>query len=199
MRSLTTLATLAAILALVTAATVGATQALAHGQSVAADPSSAAPGATISVKGEQLGGNRDVPVVLIGMGKEIPLGTARTTPQGAIDAQFSLPKDLAPGTYALRAKGKEDADTDFTVAAMPSMTSGQMGQVTTATTATTAAPEIPVRARPVGELVGLIAVFGLLAGLGLFAAQATRERPDRKEAASGETPSATASGGTAAS
>jgi len=190
MRSLTTLA---AILALVASATMGATQALAHGQSVTADPISAQPGATISVKGEQLGGNRDVPVLLIGMGKEIPLGTARTTPQGAIDTQFSVPTDVPAGNYALRAKGKEDADTGFTVAAMPTMGGAQMGQVAPA------APEFPARERPLSEIAILVAIFGLLAGFGLFVAQATRERTDRKEGAIAEMLPASAGGSASAS
>ncbi len=199
MRSLTALG---ATLALIGTLTVGATQALAHGQSITSDPASGQPGAMISVKGEQLGGNRDVPVVLMGMGKEIPLGTAHTTPQGAIDTQFTVPSDLPPGNYTLRAHGKEDADADFSVMAAPSMAGGQMAQSTSGMTGAQvapAAPEVPVRERSLGELAVLVAVFGLLAGFGLFIAQATRERPDRKEeAVFAETLSATASGATAA-
>jgi hypothetical protein len=187
-----TLRTLVISLGLLAASTVGATQALAHGQSVTADPTSGGPGATISVKGEQLGGNREIPVVLIGMGKEIALGNAMSTPQGAIDAQFSLPNDLVPGSYALRAKGKEDADADFTVMTAAAMSSTNMGSASMASTqmqsATPAAPELPARDRPLGELAVLIAIFGLLAGLGFFLALATRERPERKEDAALATP-----------
>jgi hypothetical protein len=200
MRSIKALAVSFVLLA---ATTLGATQALAHGQTVTADPTSGGPGVTVSVKGEQLGGNREIPVVLIGMGKEIQLGSAMSTPQGAIDAQFSLPGDLLPGSYALRAKGKEDADTDFTVMAAPSMGNAGMGSASMAGAqmqqATAAAPELPARDRPLGEMAVLMAVFGLLAGLGFFLALATRERPEGKEAAALATPLSATADGTSAS
>ena len=200
MRSIKTLAISFGLLA---TTTLGATQALAHGQTVTADPTSGGPGATVSVKGEQLGGNREIPVVLIGMGKEIQLGSAMSTPQGAIDAQFSLPNDLIPGSYALRARGKEDADTDFTVMAAPSMAIASMGGASMSGApmqqATAAAPELPARDRPLGEMAVLIAVFGLLAGLGFFLALATRERPEGKEAVALATPLSATADGTSAS
>jgi hypothetical protein len=183
-----TLRFLAISFGVLAASTFGATQTLAHGQSVTADPTSGGPGVTVSVKGEQLGGNREIPVVLVGMGKEVALGSAMSTPQGAIDAQFTLPNDLLPGSYALRAKGKEDADTDFTVMAAPSMPTANMATSSTMSTGevqqalSQAAPELPARDRPMGEMIVLIATFGLLAGLGFFLALATRERPDGKEA-----------------
>ena len=195
--------TLAISFGILAATTLGATQALAHGQTVTADPTSGGPGATVSVKGEQLGGNREIPVVLIGMGKEIQLGSAMSTPQGAIDAQFSLPNDLIPGSYALRARGKEDADTDFTVMAAPSMATASMGGASMSGApmqqVTAAAPELPARDRPLGEMAVLIAVFGLLAGLGFFLALATRERPEGKEAVALATPLSATAHGTSAS
>jgi hypothetical protein len=195
--------TLAISFGILAATTLGATQALAHGQTVTADPTSGGPGATVSVKGEQLGGNREIPVVLIGMGKEIQLGSAMSTPQGAIDAQFNLPTDLIPGSYALRARGKEDADTDFTVMAAPSMAIASMGGASMSGApmqqATAAAPELPARDRPLGEMAVLIAVFGLLAGLGFFLALATRERPEGKEAVALATPLSATADGTSAS
>ena len=65
--------------------------------------------------------------------------------------------------------------------------------------ATAAAPELPARDRPLGEMAVLIALFGLLAGLGFFLALATRERPERKEAAALATPLSAAPGGNSAS
>jgi hypothetical protein len=70
-----------------------------------------------------------------------------------------------------------------------SMSGAPMQQVTAA------APELPARDRPLGEMAVLIAVFGLLAGLGFFLALGTRERPEGKEAVALATPlSATADG-----
>ena len=65
--------------------------------------------------------------------------------------------------------------------------------------ATAAAPELPARDRPLGEMAVLIALFGLLAGLGFFLALVTRERPERKEAAALATPLSAAPGGNSAS
>jgi hypothetical protein len=197
------LRTLVILFGLLAASTLGATQALAHGQSVTTDPTSGGPDTIISVKGEQLGGNRDIPVVLIGMGKEIALGSAMSTPQGAIDAQFTLPNDLVPGSYVLRAKGKEDADADFTVMAAPNVSSTNIGSASIAgdqmQQASPAPSEVPARDRSLGELAVLIGVFGLLAGLGFFLARATHERPERKEDAALATPLTTTAEGTSAS
>ena len=170
---------------------VGSSTAWAHGQSVSVDPVSARPGDTISIKGKELGGNRDVGVVLMGMGKEIVLGTTKATPQGdVVDAQFTLPAELAPGSYQLRARGKEDADADLTI--MPAMASSTSMSGVATEAAVTAAPEFAPRERPLIETAALVTLFGVLAGLGVFFARIPHDQiptaPVGATAARGESP-----------
>ena len=40
-----------------------------------------------------------------------------------------------------------------------------------------AAPAQPVRERPLSEMIGLVTLFGVLAGFGLFFARMTRREP----------------------
>ena len=164
--------TFAAGLAFVAAMTFNGL-ALAHGQSVTVQPASAKPGDSITISGTDLGGNRKIDVVVIGMGKETLLGTTTSNPQGAITAQFTLPKELMPGSYQLRAKGKENADTDLTIAAAPVPSGASMQMAAT--------PELPVRERSLPETALLVDLFGIMAGFGLFFARVARDRAERRE------------------
>ncbi len=160
------------VLAVSLAATLGLGVALAHGDSVAVDPTSAQPGATITVKGGDLGASRSVDVKLVGTGVERVLGTAQTDGDGAFTATFEVPSDLAAGPYQIQAEGEDTATTDFTVTAAvgSGASEGQMsGQEVQA-------PQIPVRERPLSETAGLVALFGVLSGLGLFFARTARRQ-----------------------
>ncbi len=154
--------------------TFGGGVALAHGgKGVTVQPLTPKPGEVITVKGEGLGtegAKSEVEVRIIGTGVDIDLGEAEAGDDGDFTAQFRVPADLKPGTYQLQAKGAETATTEITVVAAA-------GAENTAQPAMAAEPVPPVRERPLWETVSLIALFGVLAGLGLFFARTARHEP----------------------
>ena len=158
----------AALLAVVALALFSAGVALADGgKGVAVQPLTPKPGDVITVKGDLLGPNSTVEVRIIGTGVDIDLGEVQADAEGDFTAQFRVPADLAPGNYQVQAKGAESATTTITVIAA----SGAEG------TMSPAMMEVPVRERPLWETIGLVALFGVLAGLGLFFARTARHEP----------------------
>ena len=155
---------LVAVFGLGTLMALGSTAALAHGESVTVEPESAKPGDTITVKGAGLGATKEVEVRLVSTTADIDLGEVETDADGAFTAQFKLPAGLAPGSYQLRAIGEESATADFRVL----VAGGAESQATSM-------EEIPVRDRPLVQTIGLVALFGVLAGLGLYFARTARE------------------------
>ena len=138
--------------------------ALADGATgVAAQPLTPKPGEVINVSGDLLGPNSTVEVRLSGLGADIDLGEVVADAEGDFTAQFRLPDSVTPGTYQLRATGDESATTEITVLGGGSAESAAMA----------AEPEL--RQRPLSETVPLIALFGVLAGLGIFFARFTRK------------------------
>jgi hypothetical protein len=145
--------------------------ALAHGgKGVTVQPLTPKPGDVITVTGDELGASSTVEVRNIGMGVDIDLGEAEAEGDGDFTAQFRVPANLAPGNYQIQAKGAELATTEITVVAAGTTES-------TTSLAMAEAPAPLVRERPLGETIGLIALFGVLAGLGLFFARTTRRGP----------------------
>ena len=139
--------------------------ALAHGEKgVAVQPLTPRPGDVITVQGDLLGPGSMVEVRLAGPGVDIDLGEVQADAEGDFTAQFRLPVDLVPRTYQLRATGAESATTELTVLAAAG-TANPIGPTV----------EVASRERPVGETIGLVVLFGVLAGLGLFFGQRTRE------------------------
>lgn len=132
------------------------------GKGIVVSPLIPKAGDTITVKGDQLGGDRSVEVRLVGSGSDLDLGEVRTDSAGDFTARFPLPATLNPGSYQVRAVGAESATTQITVVGGG---------------AENAAPpmaEAPVRTRPPGQAFVLIAFFAALAALGiLFARTAT--------------------------
>ena len=98
----------------------------AHGESVTVQPDQAKTGDTITVKGNGFGSNRIVEIRLVSMAVDILLGSAKTDTEGNFTAQFSLQRDLKPGSYQIRAVGEETATTEIRVLAAEGMT-GMMG------------------------------------------------------------------------
>jgi len=149
----------------------GGSVALAHGgKGVTVQPLTPKPGEVLTVKGEGLGAEgakSQVEVRIIGTGVDIDLGEAEAGDDGDFTAQFRVPSDLKPGTYQLQAKGAETATTEITVVAAA-------GAENTTQSAMAAESVPPVRERPLGETIGLVALFGVLAGLGLFFARMGR-------------------------
>lgn len=146
------------------AAALATTVALADGVTgVAVQPLTPEPGETITVKGDLLGPSSEVEVRLVGMGEDIDLGEIQTDEEGDFTAQFQLPNDLTPGTYQVKAIGEKTATTQMTVlggGAVDSQGGGELAPV--------------LRERPLGESLVLVALFGVVAALGLFLARITR-------------------------
>ncbi len=135
---------------------------------VAVLPLTPKPGDVITVKGDGLGPGREVEVRVVGKGGDVHLGEVRADNEGDFTAQFRLPTVLMPGTYQVSATGAASATTEIRVLAA----GGREGEVGSGAV-------MPVRERPLGESIGLVALFGVLAGLGLFLARSTRERTAR--------------------
>jgi len=139
----------------------------AHGEKgVTVKPLTPKPDQVITVEGELLGPNSDVEVRVIGNGMNMSLGEAKADEEGDFTQEFRLPANLKPGTYQLQATGKESATTQITVSGAPAggKEAGGMGN----------APVI--EQRPLGQSIVLVALFGVLATLGLYFAN----RPIRK-------------------
>src|SRR5262249_59159025 len=118
------------------------------------------------------GAKSQVEVRIIGMGVDIDLGEAEAGDDGDFRAQFRVPSDLKPGSYQLQAKGAETATIEITVVVASS--AEQPAAAAAEPPAAAAAPamsEVPVRERPLWETIGLVALFGVLAGLGLVFAR----------------------------
>ncbi len=158
----TTLATLAALLAL------GAGLARADGgRSVAVKPLAARPGDPITVTGAGLGASRQVEIRLVGQGLDLDLGELAAAADGDFEGTLTLPPDLRPGTYQLRAVGDGAEATQLTL----------LPAGATAPAEPTMGAESLVAPRPLGEAALLVALFGVLAGLGLLAARTATRAP----------------------
>lgn len=136
---------------------------------VAVQPLTPKPGDVITVKGEVLGADREVEVRLIGAGVDIDLGEVQTDAEGDFTAQFRIPADLTPGSYQIQANGAATVTTAITVVSAPSDTA--------TTPMEPAMMAAPTRERSLAETIGLVALFGILSGLGLFFARTARREP----------------------
>lgn len=136
--------------------------ALADGaKGVTVSPLSPRPDETITVNGELLGPNSEVEVLVIGDGETADLGEVKANAEGDFTQEFRLPADLKPGNYQVEATGKESATTQITVSGAPGGAgseegNGEMGA------------EPVIETRPLGQSIGLVALFGVVAALGLF-------------------------------
>ena len=127
---------------------------------VAAEPLSAKPGDVIMVRGVHPGARGVVQVRLIGTTTDIDLGEVDTNDSGDFAAQLQLPTDLLPGKYLVKARGIELATIEI---AVPATSQAEIHSAPTLTRAQATAHK-----QRLSEIIGLIAVFDLLAGLGLF-------------------------------
>lgn len=135
------------------------------GKGVAVKPLTPKPGDVITVKGDLLGPNSEVEVRVIGPGGvNIDLGEIRADAEGDFTAEFTLPANLAVGTYQIQARGAETATTQITV---KTGAAGDEGE---------SMAEPVLRSRPFGESAALITLFGVLAGLGIFFARTAHRK-----------------------
>lgn len=140
------------------------------GKGVTVQPLTPKPGNIITVKGDLLGSNSVVEVRIVGTGVDIDLGEVQADEEGDFEAQFRVPADLAPGTYQVQANGAEKATTAITVLGVGSTVEGE-------TTMDPAMMNVPVRERPLWGTIALVALFGVLAGTGLFFARTAQRLP----------------------
>lgn len=75
--------------------------AFAHGTSLKIDKKAAAPGETITLKGEGIGSSAAITITLQGMRQDYSLGDAQGNEHGVFEKQVALPGDVQPGTYTL--------------------------------------------------------------------------------------------------
>ena len=136
--------------------------ALADGvKGVTVSPLSPQPDETITVNGDLLGPNSEVEVRVIGNGVDEDLGEVKADDEGDFTQEFRLSADLKPGTYQLTATGKESATTQITVSGTPGGAGSGEGGGAMGT-------EPVIETRPTGQSIGLVALFGVLAAMGLF-------------------------------
>lgn len=160
--------TLVSALAFVGLFTLGAPVASAHGgEGLTVTPSTAMPGDKLTLHGEAVAQpNGDVDVHLVSAsGVETDLGMFKADDTGDFDADVTLPTTLAPGAYQVKALGTTTLTADLTVTAASGGASA---------TAATSGTTITFTPRPLGETIGLVALFGVLAGAGLFLARMIR-------------------------
>ena len=136
----------------------------AHGErGVTVKPLTPKPDQVITVGGELLGPKSEVDVRVIGGGMNMSLGEVKADEEGDFTEKFRLPANLKPGTYQIKATGKESATTQITVSGAPA------GGSEADSKAGGKAPVI--ERRPLGQSAGLVALFGVLAALGLYFAR----------------------------
>ena len=171
--------------------------AAAHGdKEVVVTPLTPHPGEQITVKGGGLGVGT-VEIRLVGSGVNLVLGQIKTEDDGDFEAQFTCPANLIPGSYQVQAQGPTDAASiALTVVAPAGATEAGTAMNSMAANAPMNTPVAPpVRDRPLGEVLGLIVLFGLISAVGLFFARSAREVPGRVSGAeaTSETPGRVAS------
>lgn len=141
----------------------------AHGEPViTVDPTVAAAGSQITVTGAEVEPGEVFAITLEGIGGSIPLGEATVTGEGedgAFTATFTLPTDLAPGSYTVRAvtEAGEAATTDLTVTASVNNASAGPAMVMDEASGVLHAID---RSKPVSQIIAVAAAIALSAVAG---------------------------------
>ncbi len=175
MKRMLVLTTWFALLALLTLSGV----ALADGgRKVAVKPLIPKVGDAVTVVGAGLGANRSIEIRLVGQGVDVDLGEVQSMEDGDFEGEFTLSADLKPGSYQLKAIGEGTEATQVTILA-----AGGSGAATAPAIAMGAEATEVVQQRPLGEAAILVALFGILAALGLFFARTARGEPVHEGAA----------------
>ena len=178
------IATFATILAIAVVSLLGST-ALAHGvKEVAVAPLSPTAGEPITIKGGGLGEGRDIEIRIVGQGADIDLGEVQADDEGEFNGQLRVPASLKPGIYQIRAIGEETLDMQVTIAPAAAADTPAQANLSQSSSASSMAPQVAETAqqRPFGEAAVLVAIFGVIAALGIFFAWTARRQPQRKAA-----------------
>ena len=77
--------------------------AFAHGRALSLGAEQVAPGASITVKGEGIGKSTTATLSLEGVLDTYPLGSVETTEHGEFETTVTIPSDIEPGAYTLKA------------------------------------------------------------------------------------------------
>lgn len=117
MRTLRLLVAAIAVAALATMSVAGL--AFAHGGAeVSVSPTAASPGGEVDVHVEGYEPDTTINVTLEGVHGSVPAGTVTTDSEGAAELTVTLPADLEPGSYSVKAAGGDDSEaTDLSVTA----------------------------------------------------------------------------------
>jgi len=133
--------------------------ALAHGDPViAVEPTVVAAGGQITVNGTEMEPGEVFAITLEGPAGSISLGEATATgesEEGGFTATFTIPADVAPGSYTVRAATEEgeSAQADLTV----TEPSAEASAAPATTQEPTGEEHVLDRAKPAGEIIAVIA------------------------------------------
>jgi hypothetical protein len=147
--------------------------ALAHGgPGITITPTSAMPGDTVAVTAAAVSSpNGDVTITIIGNGVNTVLPMQKASDDGDFEGNITIPSTLIAGSYQVQVTGDKGSLTgDIDISAAPGSDS-----TSTQPTAATTTPAFQPRERPLYEVIGLVALFGLLAGAGLFFARTAHQ------------------------
>ena len=145
---------------------------LAHGtEGITITPATAMPGDTVTVNAAGVSSpNGDVTITIIGNGVNSVLPMQKASDDGDFEGTITLPSTLVAGSYQLQVSGDKGTQTgDFDI-------SGGTGSGQTGTPLASTAPAIQPRERPLGEMILLAAIFGVLAGAGILFARTANHR-----------------------
>lgn len=111
------------LLGLLALLAAGAAPAFAHGTSLKVDKATAAPGETITLKGEGVTGAGEIRLSLSGV-QDYQLGTAKGNEHGQFEARVTLPADVRPGDYLVVAENEKRATAKLKVVAGAAQAAG---------------------------------------------------------------------------
>jgi methionine-rich copper-binding protein CopC len=145
--------------------------AFAHGGAeVSVSPAAASPGGEVDVHVEGYGPETTVSVTLEGVRGSVLAGTVTTDSEGDATLTVTLPADLQPGSYSLKAAGGDDSETtDLSVTA-----TAQGGQTPTGASSPAPGEQSFTYRQPTAQWVG-IAVAAMVVALAGFALVLRRE------------------------
>ena len=144
--------------------------ALAHGEPViAVEPAIVAAGGQITITGTEMEPGEVFTITLESLSGSIPLGDASVTGEGGeggFTATFTVPSDITPGSYTVRATTEEGetASADLTVTAPSELARAEPAMVQEPTGEL---HEID-RSKPIGQIIAVVAVIAASAVGGLW-------------------------------